>query len=128
MTRARAADGRAPPTAREITTGRADRAWLVDVPTPYVLKYYGASARAVNEAAVLHLLATHSIPAPRLLEADTASISARNLCAVIDDIRASLAGAPHLPQRGPTHRRVTATIRLARRRSTLTSGLGMALR
>ncbi|WP_030542356.1 phosphotransferase family protein [Streptomyces albus] len=64
-------DGRVPPTAHEITTGQANRVWLVDAPTPYVLKHYGTAARATNEAATLRLLAAHGSPAPRLLRAGT---------------------------------------------------------
>ncbi|MFF2927624.1 phosphotransferase family protein [Streptomyces celluloflavus] len=62
-------DGRVPPSAREITTGQANRVWSVDGPTPYVLKHYGDLSRAANEAAALRLLATHRAPAPQLLAA-----------------------------------------------------------
>ncbi|WP_187412973.1 phosphotransferase family protein [Streptomyces sp. WAC01526] len=58
-----------PPDARDITTGQANRVWSVDASTPYILKRYGDPARAANEAAALRLLATHSIPGPRLLAA-----------------------------------------------------------
>ncbi|WP_411142589.1 phosphotransferase family protein [Streptomyces sp. x-80] len=62
-------DGRVPPSAREITTGQANRVWSVDGPTPYILKHYGDPSRAANEAAALRLLATHDAPAPQLLAA-----------------------------------------------------------
>ncbi|GAB2739860.1 phosphotransferase [Kitasatospora kifunensis] len=60
-------DGQIPSDAREITTGQANRVWLVSHPLPYVLKHYGDPSRAANEAAALQLLAAHSIPAPRLM-------------------------------------------------------------
>lgn len=60
-------DGSVPASARELTTGQANRVWYADSPTPYVLKHYGDPARAANEAAALTLLAEHAGPAPRLL-------------------------------------------------------------
>ncbi|MGW9170561.1 phosphotransferase family protein [Streptomyces decoyicus] len=66
-------DGRVPPSAREITTGQANRVWSVEGPTPYILKHYGDPSRAANEAAALRLLARHRAPAPQLLAASSDS-------------------------------------------------------
>lgn len=62
-----ATQDRGPSGAREITTGQANRVWLIERPFPHVLKQYGDPGRAANEAAALQLLAAHGIPAPRLL-------------------------------------------------------------
>lgn len=71
-----AIDGNVPGTAKEITTGQANRVWHVDAAVPYVLKHYGDAGRSANEAAALTVLGVHQAPAPRLLatgrHADTA--------------------------------------------------------
>ncbi len=66
-------DGRVPLSAREITTGQANRVWSVEGPTPYILKHYGDPSRAANEAAALRLLTSHRAPCPRLLAASSGS-------------------------------------------------------
>ncbi|AJC55009.1 hypothetical protein GZL_02418 [Streptomyces sp. 769] len=66
-------DGRVPPSAREITTGQANRVWSVAGPTPYILKHYDDPNRAANEAAALRLLARHRAPSPQLLAASSGS-------------------------------------------------------
>lgn len=66
-------DGRVPPSAREITTGQANRVWSVEGPTPYILKHYGDPSRAANEAAALRLLTSHRAPCPQLLAASSGS-------------------------------------------------------
>lgn len=66
-------DGRIPPSAREITTGQANRVWSVEGPTPYILKHYGDPSRAANEAAALRLLTSHRAPCPQLLAASSGS-------------------------------------------------------
>ncbi|MGW2415442.1 phosphotransferase family protein [Streptomyces tubercidicus] len=68
-------DGRVPPSAREITTGQANRVWSVEGPTPYILKHYDDPSRAANEAAALRLLARHHAPAPQLLATSSGSSS-----------------------------------------------------
>ncbi|QRX89985.1 phosphotransferase family protein [Streptomyces noursei] len=66
-------DGRVPSSAREITTGQANRVWSVDGPTPYILKHYGDPSRAANEVAALRLLTRYRAPAPQLLAASSGS-------------------------------------------------------
>ncbi|MDT0456740.1 phosphotransferase [Streptomyces sp. DSM 41527] len=66
-------DGRVPPSAREITTGQANRVWSVEGPMPYILKHYGDPSRAANEAAALRLLTSHRAPCPQLLAASRGS-------------------------------------------------------
>lgn len=66
-------DGRVPLSAREITTGQANRVWSVEGPTPYILKHYGDPSRAANEATALRLLTRHRAPAPQLLAASSGS-------------------------------------------------------
>ncbi|WP_433857527.1 phosphotransferase family protein [Streptomyces kronopolitis] len=66
-------DGRVPPSAREITTGQANRVWSVEGSMPYILKYYGDPSRAANEVAALRLLTSHRAPCPQLLAASRGS-------------------------------------------------------
>lgn len=76
MTRTASLGGALPPGATELTTGQANRVWLVTPKAgpPYVLKHYGDPARAANEAAALRLLTRHQAPAPRLIDSDPAAI------------------------------------------------------